>query len=127
MGEIFTSNIEMERVQVNGMDNLCRRLGSRSFQFVVSVPLGTDFWPLSLAGKIWIRCMGIWGILMKLVHCILTIRIGSHHQGIGHRHIGIGPRHQGIGSRHQGIGPHYYYLAIQNCQVDLLEPFGKMT
>ena len=23
LGEIFTDNIEMERVQVNGMDNLC--------------------------------------------------------------------------------------------------------
>ena len=51
MGEIFMDNIEMERVQVNGMDNLCRKLGSHSFQFVVSVPLGTDFWPLPLAGK----------------------------------------------------------------------------
>ena len=35
MGEIFTDNIEMERVLVNGMDNLCRKLGLRSFQFVV--------------------------------------------------------------------------------------------
>ena len=52
MGEIFTSNIGVERVLVNGMDNLCRKLGSRSFQFVVSVPLGADFWPLPLAGKI---------------------------------------------------------------------------
>ena len=52
MGEIFTDNIEMERVQVNGgTDNRCRGLGSRSFQFVVSVPLGTDFWPLPLAGE----------------------------------------------------------------------------
>ena len=51
MGEIFTDNIEMERVQVDGMDNLCRRLGTRSFQFVVSVPLGTDCWSLPLVGE----------------------------------------------------------------------------
>ena len=46
----FTDNIEMERELVHGMDNLCRKLASHSFQFVVSVPLGTDFWPLPLAG-----------------------------------------------------------------------------
>ena len=50
MCEIFMQNIEMERVQVYGMDNPCRKLGLRSFQFVVSIPLGTDFWPLPLAG-----------------------------------------------------------------------------
>ena len=50
MCEIFAQKIEMERVQVFGMDNLCRKLGSRSFQFVFSVPWGTDFWPLPLAG-----------------------------------------------------------------------------
>ena len=48
LGEIFTDSIEMERVLVNGMDNLWRKLASRSFQFVVSVPLGTNFWPLPL-------------------------------------------------------------------------------
>ena len=65
MGEIFTNSIEMERELVYGMDNLCRKLTSRSFQFVVSVPLGTDFWPLPLAGRAWICCMGAWGILMR--------------------------------------------------------------
>ena len=39
MGEFFTDNIEMERVMVNGMDNLCRKLSSHSFQFIVYVPL----------------------------------------------------------------------------------------
>ena len=60
MGKIFTGNIEMERVQVNAMDNLCRKLGSHSFQFVVSVPLGADFWPLPLALR-----FDAWGILMR--------------------------------------------------------------
>ena len=44
MGEIFTNSIKMVRELVYCMDNLCRKLTSRSFQFVVSVPLGTDFW-----------------------------------------------------------------------------------
>ena len=54
MDEVFTDNIKMEIVLLNGIDNLCKKLDSRSFQFVVSVPLGTDFWPLPLAGKTWI-------------------------------------------------------------------------
>ena len=48
MGEIFTNSIKMVRELVYCMDNLCRKLNSRPFQFVVSVPLGTDFWPFKL-------------------------------------------------------------------------------
>ena len=47
MGEIFTNSIKMERELVYCIDNLCRKLTSRSFQFVVSVPLGTDFLALA--------------------------------------------------------------------------------
>ena len=43
MCKIFTIIIGVERVMADGMDNLCWKPCSRSFQYVVSVPIGCGF------------------------------------------------------------------------------------
>ena len=44
MGEIFTNIIEVERVQVNGMDNLCWMFLQTKYIGTIKVPIGTNNW-----------------------------------------------------------------------------------
>ena len=72
----------MERVQVNGMDNLCWKLSSRSFQLVVSVPLGADCWQGPIKKLDLMLGVSWWGFWCT---CLLTIRIGLRRLA----HIGL--------------------------------------
>ena len=58
---------EMERARLTAWTICAEKLGSRSFQFLVSVPLGADCWPLPLASRrvglnVWGLLMGFWSV-----------------------------------------------------------------
>ena len=59
---------EVERAWLTAWTIFAESLGSRSFQYLVSVPSGADCWPLPLAG----RRVGKNVLLMGILECLLV-------------------------------------------------------
>ena len=91
MGEIFTHSIKMERELVYCMDNLCRKLTSRSFQYVVPVVRNWKGVFVFEVGSchLWPQLLGCLGQLPSLCCVFLFHSIPPRYSRAQHLDLGL--------------------------------------